>query len=353
MPNRNTRLPGPLIYAVCERFLKKPDPKTGEKWTAHSLAKWLSARGYKTNREQIFPIIRQAIDHGYLELRPPREFVLGSRLSTQFPLMPADTRILDVRPPTVVDNLAESAAEVVMGLIQKVGDERTTEHQRVHVGFGAGETTCRVAQALALRLRSEAMVPPLTIHALSSGFATSDPLTAPVAFFSYFTGLAHDIEYVGLFSAAVVKWKEYEDFKQLPGIRESFQEAEKLDVIVTSLAQAGDEHGLLNMFLNMEGGSQKGLEEHGHVGDVQWQPYSEKGPLDIDTGIRAVTIFDLQGLVSMASQPKKHVVLVAGPCVRCGESKAKALRPLLSVPELRVCNHLVTDVQTAKQILAT
>ncbi len=203
------------------------------------------------------------------------------------------------------------------------------------------------------KLDGIADLPPLTIHAISSGFDIADPLSAPTSFFSYFTDLNHDIEFVGFYSAAVVPWSDYEQTKSHPVTRDSFAQKDEIDILVTSFAQADDEHGMLNEFLKMHHGETDALEAAGHVGDVSWQPYSATGSLaHIDTGIRAMTLFELDDLVRMASTTGKHVVLVAGPCVRCGAPKTRALRPLLTVPQLRVANHIITDVRTARELLA-
>ena len=89
MTRRN--LPPHLIFAVCERFLRKVDPDTGKPWSANRLAKWLKEQGYPTNREAIFPLLRHAIDRGFLELCPPRDILLQQSLARAFPLIPADT----------------------------------------------------------------------------------------------------------------------------------------------------------------------------------------------------------------------------------------------------------------------
>jgi hypothetical protein len=348
---RRPNLPGNLIYGVVARFFT-------EKWSASALADWLTTQGYDTSREEIYPIIRQAINHGFVKLCPARAERLVSQLAQAFPMMPADTRVVDVSGPLVSSNLAIEAADLVLGLIIKVFEKK--EHKkkrgeppsRVHVGFGGGDTARHVAEKLALRLKMEPELPPLTFHALSSGFATREPLSAPVAFFSYFSNLNHSIEFVGLFCAPVVSWEEYEEVKKLPVVRDSFKEAGSIDIVVTSLAQADDEHGLLNVFLTMHKGRQAGLGRAGHIGDVQWQPYSTEEPLTVNTGIRAVTLFDLPDLVELVTNDGKHVVLIAGPCTGCGRRKTKAIRPLLSQPSLRMCNHLVTDITTALELLS-
>jgi hypothetical protein len=67
--------------------------------------------------------------------------------------------------------------------------------------------------------------------------------------------------------------------------------------------------------------------------------------------VRAVTLFDLPDLVARVRRPDKYVVLLAGPCSECGKAKTEALVPLLTRPTLRLWTHLVTDVQTAGELL--
>ena len=46
------------------------------------------------------------------------------------------------------------------------------------------------------------------------------------------------------------------------------------------------------------------------------------------------------------------MVVVAGPCGACGQSKHEAIRPLLEVPSLKVWTDLMLDVGTAQKLLA-
>ncbi|MCZ6696345.1 MAG: hypothetical protein O7A63_07390 [Acidobacteria bacterium] len=357
---RREKIPDNLIYGVCERFLQ-PDTADGKRWNAETLVKWLKTQKIETSREGIFPLIRYAIRQGYVRLCPPRHIQAEKALAEKFPRMPADTRVLDVQPPMVSDNLAAASADLVLSLIKDLGPVKQRKHEggeapsdRVHIGFGAGDTTRQVAEKLALRMKMEAQLPEMTIHALSSGFSNSRPLSAPVAFFPSFSALNQPIEFVGLFSPPFVRMGEYDDLKKLPAIKESFREAKKIDIVVTSLAQADDEHGLLNSFLTLnEGGKPAALATAGHIGDVQWQPFSETEPLtDVNTGILAVTLFNLPELVELAGAEDKHVILVAGPCNGCGKLKDKAVGPLLTQKTLKVCNHLITDVATAGAVLS-
>ncbi|MCZ6778435.1 MAG: hypothetical protein O7F16_05645, partial [Acidobacteria bacterium] len=62
---RSRNLPGNLMYGVVDRFFT-------EQWSTNALADWLSTQGYNISREEIYPIIRQAINHGYVKLCPAR-----------------------------------------------------------------------------------------------------------------------------------------------------------------------------------------------------------------------------------------------------------------------------------------
>jgi len=93
------------------------------------------------------------------------------------------------------------------------------------------------------------------------------------------------------------------------------------------------------------------LRQAGWVGDVQFLPYSQAGPIEQQAGIRTVALFELDELAQMARREDKYVVLLAGPCRECHMTRAQALRPLLAVPRLRVWTHLVTDIVTAQTLL--
>jgi hypothetical protein len=349
-------LPGHLIFAVCDRFLKGVDNE-GKRVTAGTLSEWLQDEGFDISREGIYRVVRIGLNRGYLQLCPPRSAVLELRVSSRFPDI-GEVHVYDVRAPNrVVENLSDAAADLVFPLIKQIDAARNpdgesgAQRRPVHVGFGGGATSLRVAETLARRLRSEYPVPRLKIHALSSGFDISRPLTAPGAFFSLFQDL-DGVEFAGLFCPPIARAREYPVVRNMTGIQEAFDQGSDVDIVVSSLAQADDPDGLLNWFYERYATDRERdrLREIGHVGDVLWQPYSPEGPLETDS--RAFVLFDIPELVRMSADPNKHVVLVGGPCVVCGRTKERALLPLLSQPALRVFDHLVTDVETVEALLA-
>ena len=235
-------------------------------------------------------------------------------------------------------------------MIKSLGEKK----KRVHVGLGGGETIRQMAQLLATRLRNEAFLPKLALHAISSGFNVSDPRTAPVTFLNFFENIATDIEYYGLFAPAVVATSEYERVKDMVGVKESFEAAERIDIVLTSLATATDKHGALRQFAKVgsKGFKTDALRAARWIGDLQYQPYSKKGPIEVDVGVRAVTLFDLRDLREFAGRRNKHVVVAAGPCGSCVTPKTAAVAPLLECQELKVWTKLVMDLSTAKELLA-
>jgi DNA-binding transcriptional regulator LsrR (DeoR family) len=212
-----------------------------------------------------------------------------------------------------------------------------------------------VAKRLAHRVRSDSECPGLWLHAMSSGgFSVENPnRDAPVTYFGFFDNALPEMHYVGLFSPTVVRCEDYDAFKKTPGVDRSFELAQQIDIVVTSFAMAGDEHGLLRRFLTLVQAEEEldSLEREHWVGEMQFRPFSATGPVVADHGIRAVTLFELSELVELAQADDKFIVLLSAPCLKCGETRADALRYLLKVPELRAWTHLVTDVRTAADLL--
>lgn len=324
-----------LVFGVCHAFLRGDKTET-------------IAASFGLTREGVYPLIIEGAARNYLLLCPPPQQELTDRLADRYKLDPARVRVVATRGKAANEQVSWAGGDVVLDLVREMGQRK----RQVHLGLGSGWTTLQVARRVAQRLRTEFGGPDLVLHALSSGFDIKDPLRAPVAFFGAFSNLPMKVDYLGLFVSAAVPWNMYEDVKTQPGVRESFQHAPEVDIVVTSLAGAGDEHGALNRFLKLWGNEAiEDLRSQGWVGDVQYLPYSPTGPITVKSGVRAVTLFELADMVSMVRSKDKHVVLVGGPCGDCGRPKADALRPLLEEPGLRVWSHLVLDAGTAEKLL--
>lgn len=310
-----------------------------------------------STRPKVYEIVREAVKRDFVRLNPPEESTLASNIWYRYQIDDdkRHIRVVNIRGRgladhgTISDQIALAGANTVLQLILQVARKKSGD--RVRVGLGAGRTAMNVARHLGRLVSSEPDCPKLAIHAVTSGFAM-DPRPAPVTFFRFFDESKVDIEYVPLFSAPIVRYQDYEEVKQQPVVVDAFHRAPEIDVVVTSLASAQDPDGLLNQLLKNEPDDMiNDLKRRGWIGDVQFLPYSESGPILLSNGNRAVTLFELDDLVERANADDKHVVLVAGPCNQCGRHKTDALAPLLRNKALRMWDHLITDIETAVALL--
>src|SRR5262249_17534287 len=134
-------------------------------------------------------------------------------------------------------------------------------------------------------------------------------------------------------------------------------------VIISSLAPKDDPHSRFMHFLDdyqkKDGADHaemlRYLERQGWCADVQYLPFSRRGPISFGEdrpGVRAVTLFEIEERCARIREGKQ-LVLVSAPCPhpKCGMTRTNALVPLLENPALKVWSHLVIDVQTAEELI--
>ena len=378
-----------LIFAICDRYFSQLGRTSKEKedesennaeaeaneryrGAASSVADWVQKVKGRTDisREKIYPMFWEACHRGFLLLQPPPEHHIRKKLENSFALYkhPGEVTVANVSGENAAQHVTSVAADQIVELIERVWKEKKglypnePEKHEVHLGMGAGYATMLVARRLAYKIRSGTEVPRIVLHAISSGgFLPHEPYKSPSTYFSYFDPALMNVKFVALFSATVVSNSDYENQKANPAIRYSFEKREEIDIIVTSLASADHEHGLLGRYLThlidqrlISRNVLNKMIEAGWIGDVQFRPYSVDGPLPESVcPVRAVTLFELDELVKIAKDRAngKYVVLVAGPCGECGATKKNALRPLLANENLRLWTHLIVDAKTAKELL--
>jgi len=333
-----------ILLEACELFFRQ---KLSTTEISERIEAELRRTGseFEMTREKVYDLIRESRRRGFFQILPPQQVALRERLEARY------GEGFHVAHITDLGHLATAAAEVVAELIAKL---HKTGREEVHLGLGAGKTSMLVAQHLAVRLRAAERLPRLVIHALTSGFSVTQPHTAPVSFFGFFEAVPTEISYVGLFASPCVETRDYESTRQATGVKESFDAADQIDIVLTALGSPSHGHGDFYRF--MQSGSPQGfrsLVRAGWIGDVQYRPYSVAGPLVLDTKVRAVTLFELEDLVRLARTPERHVVLIAGPCsdADCRRTRPDAIRPLLVEPRLKVWNTIVTDVATARELV--
>jgi DNA-binding transcriptional regulator LsrR (DeoR family) len=349
MPRR-TPIPHELVrdetlVALCRRFL--------EGATADELATWLLTQDsrFDVGRQRVYDLVREAARRGLIRLQVRDAEELQKRLAATVGVAEDRVRVAAASGRGAAEQVALVGAEMALALIAELAAAR--EGELVRVGLGGGHTLRLLADQLARSLRAAPVATRLAVHALSSGFDARAPQDAPITFLGAFEPVAEEL--VGLFSSGVLEPREAKEFRALPGVREAFQLANKLDLIVTSLGSARDETGALNRFFahgahpKLEE-SRRRLEARGWVGDVLYEPYGATAPIEADLPVEPVSVLTLPKLVGMARGEHKHVLLLAGPSSG-GRSRADALRPLLTQPRLRLWTHLALDSGTAEQIL--
>jgi hypothetical protein len=145
-------------------------------------------------------------------------------------------------------------------------------------------------------------------------------------------------------------------------VREAFRARDQIDIMVTSMGDLIDLDDLLRLFLegdeedrrDREGVSPslQSLFDKGAIASVAYLPYSKEGPVPLEgADLRAVTLFEIPEMVQRAQLKNKYSVLIARKCGKCGRNRAEAVRPLLTVPALKVWTNLVMDVTTARGLL--
>ncbi|MGL4595402.1 MAG: hypothetical protein ACRCUY_11810 [Thermoguttaceae bacterium] len=367
-----------LIFAVCDRYffqMGKSSQQLGgeerQRGAAAAVSEWIQKEKHRPDitREKIYPLFWEACQRGFLLLNAPVENHLSRQLKSHFGLDDylGEITVVNISSETAALHVASKAADKIIELIDRVWKEKKLqfpndpEKQSVHLGMGAGYAAMLVAKRLAQKIQFGEDMPMLVLHAISTGgFLPNEPHKSPSTYFTYFDSMMQNVRFVALFSETVVDSEDYEKIKRNPSIRFSFEQKGNIDIVLTSLAAADHEHGLLVQYLShlveqklLKPNLLQTMRDSGWIGDVQFQPYSAIGPIPEVCPVRAVTLFELDEMVKMAREPNgKYIVLVAGPCGECGATKKHALKPLLSNENLRLWTHLVTDARTAREMLA-
>jgi hypothetical protein len=360
--------PDERLIEVCEAFLEgtPSDPNYASKTTNSSRlrnttqladdlnARWKSAGiDLEITREQIYFILTEARRRGLFRIVPRLHDELRKQLCARYSI-PLDRVHVVATESHRPEHVAYTAARLVVSQIFELWPLlRSRGKDRIHLGFGAGYTTRDVAFELAKLLREEEReLPPLTLHAISSGYKE---LTTPLAFFGFFEDVVPEVELVGLFAKPFVAHHEFEKTMTQFGTESAFNRRHEIDIVVTSLGSSEDDHSSLKLHMEEVGfdqATEEVLEENDWKGDFHLRPFNEHGPIVENKGNRAVALFEISDFVTMARDPAKRVVVVSPPCLECGYTRGAALQLLLTVDRLKAWTHLVTDVPTARELIA-
>ena len=220
----------------------------------------------------------------------------------------------------------------------------------------------KVARSFASLLRQPQEGLPATVvfHAMVAGFNIDDPTTDPNAFFTYLVddpAICVKTRFVALHAPPLVATQRLKELRDWEGIRESYERASELDVIVTAASEWRFEDHLPHVPLwhHMQTRSPKSLERLTSadcIGGMLWRPLSHKGPIAIETEVRAMTLMELNDLPGFIGKGGK-VLLVLGPCAACHRPKPEVLKAVLTM-DSHLITHLVVDsisVRMAQRLL--
>jgi DNA-binding transcriptional regulator LsrR (DeoR family) len=285
---------------------------------------------------------------GSLQFVPPVTQALGRRLQ-------AGRKWLEDRVEVVhtadVENIAYRAAGRLLDIM------RDSARPDFHVGFAGGGLLEQTARILAAKLSAAEIDPNLLpkrlyFHAMIGRFG-DDPGTDPNSFAAYFTRepLQMEVRFEGLPTPGMVSAENEAILRDMEDIKASYDKIDLLDVIVTS---AGGHWDLGHSRLHAAYGEKKDtaalawLKEQGCIGDLMWRPISKSGAVSLADHTRAMTLIRLDQLPQLIQQRKK-VMLILGPCVKCGKPKPEILDAVLNwSPPL--ITHLVVDSRTVHQL---
>jgi DNA-binding transcriptional regulator LsrR (DeoR family) len=284
--------------------------------------------------DAVYRLLARAESEGLIRLC--RE--LDSLALRAFSLSRDDLVVVEASPDG--DHVATAAAELVSELVSEI---RPTPPRPVGLGLGPGRTTLDFSRSFSDLVRSQRLV----LYGITGGALPEFPQLAPVSFFNLFPAAL--VEARGLFSEPLVP---AEFPRQRPGVQEVFAERDFVDIVVTAMGVMDDPHDHFRLLLARANVPIEALIEQGVVGNVQYRPYTERGPwVEEKSQMRAVTLFELSDFARLATEKRKHVVLLVRPCRMCGATRSRAVLPLLTNEKLRVWDKLVIDASVARDVL--
>lgn len=346
MPRPPRPISDALLYRVATLLLK-------EGLSPQEIAKKIEVefpQEKNFTRQSVYRYIPDAVERGFVRLVSPLDAALAEKLAnvTRWGLTTDQLHIVPTSSASENMLVAIKAAEVVLELIRR---KQKDLRRNVRLGLGPGRGTKEVAEALGQLLKGETEIGKFDLHAIAAGCPARAPEFSSPSFFNLFPRQSIG-QKIGLFAESTIKVKDFTlEFQQRPGLAEAFESRDEIDIVVSAMGVFEDTHDLLRAFLDDR--SLERMEHVGVVGNVQYRPYTNMGPyVERDDDWRAITLFELSDFAKMVREGHRRVVLIARQCGVCGMTRARALRPLLEVPELRVFSELVMDAATALELLS-
>lgn len=333
-------------------------------------------------REDPYKLLAYAASQSWFYLLPPQEVELGKRLTTLYNLDRAT--IVQTKH---LESVTFRGAQMLLSMVKDEARqlEAMGQDDEVHVGLAGGHTVRLVIEGFAKLLRREhpAHLPrSLVFHTVNTSVAYHDPTADPNAFFPFLLkagDLPLETKSVPFWGPSVATDNIQRELEDTSPIRKAREQADSIQIVVTSGA-SWTEHPEDDDYLDgTSAGEFKALlRDHdpeinfqrmtdaGCVADMLWQPLGPDGPIPLESGIRAMTLFTLDDLqrrirgTHRASGIGDKVLLVLGPYGDGRHDKGEVLRAALRSArreeertwpvrenEDRLFTHLVADHRTA------
>ena len=328
-----------LVTKVCRMFCEG-------KYTLAQIAKLLGI-----GRELPYRLLQREARLHRFEYVAPLQFDQAHRLETLHPWVR-----LRVVHSTDRKDVAFQTAKWLAELIRQHRQEKP-ERVDVHIGFAGGGLLSETARLPARILReSSEDFRQLTFvfHAIVAGFNSRNPLNDPNAFIGYFADeRTLQVSFVNLLAPGFVTVETARALRTIKPIGDAYVRAKELDIVVTSAGAHWEKKcSRLRQLYEEEGPAESlaELKKANTIGDLLWRPISDTGPVEVETGVRALTLIDLPDLPPLIRAGNK-VVMVLGPCGTCGEPKGDVLRAVLGWKGHYV-THAIVDSQTAAKALS-
>lgn len=213
----------------------------------------------------------------------------------------------------------------------------------------------KVSQLLVLP--SAALPKSVIFHALVAGFDIEAAGSDPTAFFTYLAdeNAAVETRCLLLHAPPIIPPAQKRDTLAIPTVKKAYDDARRLDVIVTSAAVFEHEHSQLRRYYTEH--SNRTLDcliNDGCIGDMLWQPIRKDGPIDTSAyPYRALTLVELDEFPDRIAKEGQKILLVVGRCAdpktNCDGSKAEVLDAILHFSR-KYLSHLVLDNRTAQEL---
>jgi len=346
------KYPDELVYRVVEVLFEqqaKDDDPLRMKEIASLVEKEFGGQ-VRITRQALYPLVAAAVRRGFVRLTPPVNVALRDALVKQFRSLRAENvDVVKTTGPQDSVKVAALAAERAYAALVRIAREK--DGKPVGIGLGPGRATLEFCRLLSRRLENHSEPLKLRLVAITGGGPVRLLEYAPTSFLNLFP--EHLVESkLGLYAETLVRAGEFPRIRHHTGVKDAFDAKQDIDLIVTAMGDFEDPDDLLTLFLRDAKQDLAALRADGWIGNVQYRPYTAQGPVKEAPGqMRVVTVFELEDLVRWARDPKKEVILMSRQCGLCRRIHARALRPLLTNPRLKVFSRLAVDCFTAMELL--